>query len=135
MVGRGEQAYLWHFTSSSVPGNCNMRWLIFGSSVLILGACLLFVRRGSEHRDPLMEASWSKTSMPQTPAGRQADGYLQAFNSGNEQSLVSYVRDHFTAVGPGGSSLEDRIRSQQRLYNSSRGLNVLEAKERAPNEL
>jgi D-alanyl-D-alanine carboxypeptidase len=112
-----------------------VRWLMFGASVLILVACLLFARRGSEHGDPMMEASWSETSMPQTPAGRQVDGYLQAFNSGNELSLVSYVRDHFTAVGPGGSSLEDRIGSQQRLYNSSRGLNVLEAMERTPNEL
>jgi CubicO group peptidase (beta-lactamase class C family) len=82
-----------------------------------------------------MEASWSETAMPQTPVGQQVDGYLRAFNSGDQQSIASYVRDHCTPVGPGGSNLEDRIASHQRLYNISRGLNVFEAREQEPNEL
>jgi CubicO group peptidase (beta-lactamase class C family) len=73
--------------------------------------------------------------MPKTPAGKQAEGYLQAFNSGDEEALTNFVRQHFTAVGPGGSSLDDRVRSQLRLYKSSRGLNVFQAKERPGGEL
>jgi CubicO group peptidase (beta-lactamase class C family) len=112
-----------------------MRWLISGSLVLLVSISLLFAFRSSKHGDPLMEAGWSVTAMPQSQAGRQVDGYLQAFNSGDEEALVSYVREHFTAIGPGGSSLEDRISSQQRLYNASRGLNVFEVKDHGPKEL
>jgi CubicO group peptidase (beta-lactamase class C family) len=63
--------------------------------------------------------------MPDTPQGRQVAAYLEAFNSGNEAALASFVRENATPVGPGGSDLDSRIRSAQSFYNASRGLNVL----------
>jgi D-alanyl-D-alanine carboxypeptidase len=106
-----------------------MRWLISGLLVLIVGTYLLITFRRPDHQDVMAEATWHAPAMPESPAGGQVARYLEAFNSGDDKALSAYVHDHFTPVGPGGSTLDDRLRSQQRLYNSSRGLNVFQVNE------
>jgi CubicO group peptidase (beta-lactamase class C family) len=73
--------------------------------------------------------------MPDTPQGKQLSAYLDAFNSGNEEVLASFVRENSTPVGPGGSDLDTRIRSAQGFYNASRGLNVLTVEDSSAAEI
>jgi CubicO group peptidase (beta-lactamase class C family) len=111
------------------------RWLLCGFFVLLIGTAIFVTLGRSGQHGALVEATWAEPSMPETPAGKQIAGYLEAFNSGDEEALSNFVRRHFTAIGPGGSSLDDRVRSQQRLYKSSRGLNVFQAEERDGGQL
>jgi CubicO group peptidase (beta-lactamase class C family) len=73
--------------------------------------------------------------MPDSPQGKQVAAYLEAFNSGNEAVLASFVRQNATPVGPGGSDLDTRVRSAQGFYNATRGLNVLTVETPAPAEV
>ncbi len=68
--------------------------------------------------------TWDLPDLPPTAAGRQMAAYLAAFNSGDADTLTDYVSAQFTPEGPGGSTLKDRIGSQMRFLNSSRGLNL-----------
>jgi CubicO group peptidase (beta-lactamase class C family) len=73
--------------------------------------------------------------MPDTPQGKQVAAYLDAFNSGNEAALASFVRQNCTRIGPGGSDLDTRVRSAQGFYNATRGLNVLSVETPTPAEV
>ena len=80
-------------------------------------------------------ATWTTPATPDTPAGREMAALLNVFNEGDNDALSAFIREHFTPVGPGGSSLESRISSQQRLYQSSHGLNLYEVVESKENTI
>ncbi len=84
---------------------------------------------------PPVSASWEAPELPDTPAGKQVAYYLEAFNSGSDATLTTFVRQNFTPKGPGGSNLEARIGSQRSLYNTSRGLDVLSCEQANDTEL
>jgi CubicO group peptidase (beta-lactamase class C family) len=111
------------------------RWLVVAVPVIVCGLCLVMAVGGSKSFDDLATASWQELSLPDSPIGRLVGDYLEAFNSGDEAALASFVRERFTATGPGGASLDDRLRSQQRLYRSSRGLSVYSADQKGLGEL
>src|SRR6185436_7063325 len=92
---------------------------------LVASSCLLLALGCSAEHGPPVAAAWTAPAMPDTPQGRQLAAYLEAFNSGNELTLASFVRENSTPVGPGGSDLDTRIRAAEGFYNASRGLNVL----------
>lgn len=68
--------------------------------------------------------TWTVPDLPDTPAGRQAGAFFDAFNAGDEAMLAAFVTKHFTPTGPGGGTIDERVRSQVRLYQSARGLHV-----------
>jgi hypothetical protein len=70
------------------------------------------------------EATWPIPMLPDTAAGHQFDAYLTALNSGDQGTLEKFVAAHFTPVGPGGSDLKQRTRSQVQFYKSGHGLNL-----------
>lgn len=94
----------------------------------LLGALVLAIAPLSGCRPTEAEAAlltWSTPDLPDTPAGRQAAGFLDALNSGDGARLTAFVTEHFTPQGPDGrGTIGDRVRSQQQLYQASRGLHL-----------
>lgn len=95
-----------------------------GIALVVLAAAWLmgYMRSHAE----LTLATWTEATLPDTPAGRQFDAYLEVLNAGDPQRLREFVAGHFSPVGPGGGDLDDRIASQLRFANISRGLNLYE---------
>jgi CubicO group peptidase (beta-lactamase class C family) len=71
-------------------------------------------------------ATWTEPAVPNTTAGRRFSAYLEVLNSGDQERLRRFVGEHFSPVGPGGGDINDRIASQVRFANISRGLNLYE---------
>lgn len=71
-------------------------------------------------------ATWAEPTLPDTTAGRLFDAYREALNAGDEQRIRHFVAEHFSPTGPGGADLDDRIASQLRFADISRGLNLYE---------
>jgi hypothetical protein len=67
---------------------------------------------------------WEPPALPDTPAGRRAAAFLSVFNTGDQAALDEFITQHMSPIGPGGRTIEDSKRSQQKLYDMSRGLNV-----------
>jgi CubicO group peptidase (beta-lactamase class C family) len=105
------------------------------AGLVLLIPCLLLATGCTAEHGPPVAAAWEAPAMPDTPQGRQVAAYLEAFNSGNEAALASFVRENATPIGPGGSDLDTRVRSAQGFYNATRGLNVLTVETPAPAEV
>ena len=103
--------------------------------LILLIPCLFLAAGCTAEHGPPVSAAWPEPAMPDTPQGRQVAAYLEAFNSGNQAALASFIRQNATPVGPGGSDLDTRIRSAQSFYNATRGLNVLTVETPAPAEV
>jgi D-alanyl-D-alanine carboxypeptidase len=95
------------------------------AGLILLIPCLLLAAGCTAEHGPPLGAAWVAPAMPDTLQGKQVAAYLEAFNSGNQAALASFIRENATPVGPGGSDLDTRVRSAQGFYNATRGLNVL----------
>lgn len=91
--------------------------------LLVLMLSALFALTKCSPGEEVM-ATWPIPELPATPAGQALADYLDVFNAGNEDSLRRYIAEHFSPVGPGGSDINARIKSQLRFYNRSHGLNL-----------
>src|SRR5688572_12625513 len=68
----------------------------------LLIPCLLLAAGCTAEHGPPLGTAWVAPAMPDTPKGKQVAAYLEAFNSGNEAALASFIRENATPVGPGG---------------------------------
>lgn len=102
---------------------------------LILLALMVIALAGCARRAEVTAPTWPPPAMPDTPAGNQVAGYLQAFNAGDRAALAAFVAEHMTPAGPSGGTIEDRKRSTQQLYETSRGLNVYHIEDAQEHEL
>jgi CubicO group peptidase (beta-lactamase class C family) len=98
------------------------------ATLLLLPPLLAALGCEAEHGPPLQSA-WQTPAIPESEAGARVAAYIDAFNSGDPRKLEEFVRAAMSPVGPGGATLDDRLKSQQSFYNASRGLDVAEVRQ------